>query len=947
MTTFDEKQRGFGILTKTALLAWLVTLVTLTIFLVVLLPDQRKVFLDNLRSKSLGIVASLRDVTASAVVTEDYSAVVDHCILLLKGDQSVEYLVLTREDGFSLVHLQNAWRVDNLPTSWHIDNREPIWGIAQRELIDRPVFHYAQPFDYSGIQWGWIHIGLSLKAYHRNLRDVYYRTTLLTLLCILSALVASLVYARRLTAPLLQLREAVHQVASGDLSVRAEVHSGDEVESLGQAFNRMTEVLLQRDRILQSVRFAAQQFLKSADWHDVIDGVLAVFGSSAQVSRVFLFENSGKEDDLRSSLRYEWCSPNISSQLDNPVLKNLSVMQGDYRLVAEKLLANQLVCSMLADMSPGLRNLLEPISVQSMLLAPVFVSQRWWGFIGLNECCRERIWTLAEMESLRAAADTLSSAIERQRVQDELLKAKKAAEAANQAKSQFLANMSHEIRTPITGVMGLLQLLQRSPLSTRQEHYIDHALISAETLLAIVEDVLDFSKIEAGRFSLDEVRIQVRDVIDTAIRVSAEQAEKKEIDLVTYVHPDVPRRLTGDPVRLRQILINLIGNAVKFMDRGYVYVECLLLEQISNDVTLRFQVCDTGPGVPKNHQTMIFESFSQSDSSMKRRHGGSGLGLAICHQLVGLMQGSISVFSDVGSGATFTFTIKLRKSHHPMEQAVARHGLGGEKILIVDNCEKVCQCLMRILTEWGGECDAAQNAAMALHRMQEAAAQAKPYSMALLDANMPGIDGLKLACMIKTDDALNRTKLILLGGFSRTEETAQLTNFVASIFKPVRANDLYDILVSVGQGEHPLNAMQPEEKAAVESAPPVGKGRLLLAEDNEINREVAEAMINELGYLCESVCNGSAAVEKVQTETFDLVLMDCQMPEMDGYEATRAIRSWEKNAADGRRIPIIALTAHVMKGDRERCLEAGMDDYLTKPLDQEKISQTIAKWFKV
>jgi len=947
------KHPGLGITLRTTLLSWLVTVATLLIFVGVSIPQQKRIFLEYLESKASGVAVSLHDVAASDTVNEDYSSVVSHCTEMLKGDPSLDYIIITKNDGFSLIcDRTGKWRVeDKVDKYWWPDQREPASGIGTVPLFNRRVFHYSKPLDYSGIQWGWIHVGLSLQSYDRNVDTVYKRTGLLAVGCILLSLLASGLYASWLVRPILALRQVVRKVADGDLSVRAKVDRGDELGQLATSVNSMTEALLHRDRILQSVRFAAQQFLSTSKWDAVIPEVLRRIGEAAEASRIYVYENLRREAHPQLACRrFEWAGDGIPPQMDHPALREFSWSQAGCSQWARQLESAESVAVSARTWTPAERAVLEPQGVRSLLLIPIVVENTWWGCLGLDECHWDRQWTEAERDSLRAAADMLGAAITRQRTQDALLRAKEAAEAASQAKSQFLANMSHEIRTPITGVLGMLQLLQRTGLDKHQTRYAANASTSASTLLTVIGDVLDFSKIEAGKMELDEVEFDPVEVVDTVVRLFAERAEDKGIELVYRMSEAVPRQLRGDSNRLRQILLNLVGNAVKFTNQGEVVVNCDCLETSAAATTLRFETRDTGCGIAPEKQQLIFDPFSQADNSMTRRYGGTGLGLTISRQFCELMGGRLSVESTLGVGSTFRFVLPFKPAPAALALAAAPLlDLRGLRVLVVDDCATTREINQAWIARWQGQAETAAEALQALDQLRRAARSGQPFQVAVLDWKMPGMDGLALARAIQEDPQLEHTGLVLLSSFTQQGGADQIlaAGFAAFIPKPAGQSDLYDAIVAAANGDCKKTklAWRPEASGASVASLAV-TGTVLLAEDNEINREVALEILSALGCQCRWVRNGREALAAWQKGPMDLILMDCQMPEMDGYEATRAIRGEEGRHPHQRRIPIVALTAHATKGDRDRCLAAGMDDYLTKPLDPDLLAATLVKWLR-
>ena len=429
-----------GITLRTALWSWLVTLTTLLIFVLVIIPQQKRTFLENLESKAQGIAVSLRDVAAGAVVNEDFSSVVDHCKGMLQGDKVLDHLVITKNDGFSLINERAGWRSEsNAGREWRPDKREPTSGIGGVPLFNRRVFHYSQPFDYSGIQWGWLHVGLSLEGYDRSVATVYHRTMILVVLCILLSLGASLVYAKRLVQPILNLQGIVKKVASGDLSVRAEIDRRDELGSLADSTNLMTEALLRGDKILQSVRFAAQEFLSSNDWNEIIRDVLAKIGEAAAVSRIRVFENRFDEQgSVRAGLDHEWVAPGLSASPDPPGESKPTLNSADFALWTQELKQGRFITANVSELDEAPRRKLESTGIRSVIATPILVEHSWWGILTLVDCQNERHWTEAEQDSFRAIADMLGATITRQRTQEALLEAKQTLEHRVQERTREL-----------------------------------------------------------------------------------------------------------------------------------------------------------------------------------------------------------------------------------------------------------------------------------------------------------------------------------------------------------------------------------------------------------------------------------------------------------------------------------------------------------------------------
>jgi PAS domain S-box-containing protein len=555
---------------------------------------------------------------------------------------------------------------------------------------------------------------------------------------------------------------------------------------------------------------------------------------------------------------------------------------------------------------------------------------------------RQIAWTVTDLRddaSIRGYVLNGGDVTDERRAAADLVAARDTALSASTAKSEFLSMMSHEIRTPMNGVIGLTELLLETSLEADQVELASGIKVSGENLLAIINDILDFSKIEAGRLDIEEIAFNVERVADAVGRILSAAAANKNLELLVDVHPDVPENLLGDPVRLQQVLLNLAANAVKFTSDGEVVVRVGVARRTRERVLIRFEVIDTGIGIAPEDQQRLFGAFSQADSSTTRKYGGTGLGLTISRQLVQLMGGDLEVDSAPGEGSRFFFEVSLALLEASVDEDREHRSLDGRRALVVDDNATNRMILRRQLRAWGVEAVEAASGAQALVLAVQAAREGREFDLGVVDLNMPEMDGVEFARRLKADPRTAATSLLLLSSSGErlgSRETAR-RGFRASLIKPVRSSELYDCLVTA------LHDEEIEMDTAIAAHDPTvpSRGHVLLVEDNKMNQLVGSKVLAKLGYRYDIANNGTEAVQASMMTPYDAILMDCQMPEMDGYEATTHIRRREGSS---HHTPVIAMTAAAMEGDREKCLAAGMDDYITKPVRPDIMADVLGRW---
>ena len=914
---------------------------------------QRELLQEAFRERGIAVARTFSTVGAAAILDNLFR--IQESMVAYAEDEDLKALEVLDEDNMIIASIR-PMRIGTIVEDPQLKKAQSM-GSELQVFVDTPVggtmFMVFEPLLHEDKIVAWVRVGFSLNRLQEKERELWIGLMIMSILFIGLAIFGvrkGLFQILPILENLIRKLQAVAQVTEENVLPSSQGFHERDADSSGGEVEQLVGVATQAASLLEDRTKALKRLMVSQDI---------------------------KNRELTRLASFPAMNPNPVIEMD--LQKRISYINPSADQLFPQLAQLGLGHPLFVQVTDSLERIV--LGKETSVLQEVTDSDRVFEMrMTLVESSQVLRLYLHDITKRKFAEDQVRQVARELEVNNqELAQSRDMALSAAKAKTDFLATMSHEIRTPMNGVIGMTGLLLDTALTSEQRRMTEIVQSSGESLLTIINDILDFSKIESGKLKLEQIPFDAQSCVEEVLDLLAERAHAKNLELTSWVFPDITVDLLGDPGRFRQVIMNLVGNAIKFTEFGEVSVQAIIEEESADDVMLQIQVIDTGIGVSPEEQAKLFQAFTQADSSTTRKFGGTGLGLAICKQLVELMDGTIGVMSEAGQGSCFWFRVRLDKAHSEQEVRPTHQPLTGLKLCCVDDNQTNRMVLSHYAHTWGAEVALAEGGHQALMMLRDNLDNNAPFDVAILDMNMPEMNGMELAAAIKADPALANVKLVLLtsGGLRGDGTKAQDVGFDAYLAKPIRKKDLQACLAMIMHRYD--TALDSSSSFGVVFGSPansehaVQAGHILVVDDHVVNQQLAEMMLQRLGHRVDLVGNGLEAIEAIGRIRYDLVLMDCQMPEMDGYEATKKIREAENKKLEVKskelgvrsdeqdkdfsetsdpllftphcsHLPIVAMTANAMQGDREKCLAAGMDDYISKPVKAENLAEMVSKW---